>query len=69
MQPIVHSKPKAVGAVRADLIIRSKVTGIGEPVPAPILAKGGAGAAGSLIECDTAAGGGICLRVVRIPTH
>lgn len=67
--PLSHLNPEAVGAVRADLIIRSKVAGIGEPVSAPILAKGGACAAGPLVECDTAARGWIRLGVVRIPTH
>lgn len=54
----------AVGTVRADLIIGPKVTSIGKPVVAPILAPVGAGTAGPLIHAETAAGGGIGLGIV-----
>jgi hypothetical protein len=59
----------AISTVRADLIIRPKVTSISKPIPAPILAPVGSSTAGPLIHTETAFSRRVSLRIFRVPAH
>lgn len=59
----------AISAVRADLIIRPKVTSISKPIAAPILAPVSPRTPRPLIHTETAFGRRVGRGVVRVPAH
>ncbi|OBT84224.1 hypothetical protein VE02_07677 [Pseudogymnoascus sp. 03VT05] len=59
----------AISPIRANLIIRPKVTSIRKPIPAPILAPGSPRTPRPLIHTKTAFGRGIRRGVIRVPAH